>query len=153
MQAKITTWARDGAALSALRQAVFVGEQGVPAALEFDTLDAQPKRTAHAVLRDDAGEVIATGRIVFSRGKTNSTVTPRIGRMAVRHDRRGLGAGGHVLSALADHARRLGYDEVLLHAQAHAATFYALHGFVQVGPTFTEADILHVEMRKKLHIA
>jgi predicted GNAT family N-acyltransferase len=148
--ARITTWARDGAALSALRQAVFVGEQGVPAALEFDALDAMPKRTAHAVLRDDAGEVIATGRLVLSRGADGAWMTPRIGRMAVAKILRGQGAGGRVLHALADHAQRLGYSDVLLHAQAHAASFYAQHGFVQVGELFTEADILHVEMRKNL---
>ncbi len=148
--AKITTWARDGAALSALRQAVFVGEQGVAATLEFDALDAMPKRTAHAVLRNDEGEVIATGRLVLSRGADGTWITPRIGRMAVAKALRGQSAGGRVLHALADQARYLGYTDVLLHAQAHAASFYALHGFVQVGDMFTEADILHVEMRKNL---
>ena len=148
--AKITTWARDGAALSALRQAVFVGEQGVPATLEFDALDAMPKRTAHAVLRSDEGEVIATGRLVLSRAPDGTWITPRIGRMAVAKTLRGQGAGGRVLHTLADHARYLGYTNVLLHAQSHAASFYALHGFVQVGETFTEADILHVEMVKNL---
>ena len=145
MIANITTWARDGVALSALRQAVFVGEQGVPAALEVDALDAQPKRTAHAVLRDAAGAVIATGRLVF-----DNAAVPRIGRMAVAREARGQGAGGAVLHALVVHAQRLGYVQVLLHAQAHAASFYAAHGFAQEGETFMEADILHVEMRKNL---
>jgi predicted GNAT family N-acyltransferase len=150
--AKITTWARDGAELSALRQAVFVGEQGVPAALEFDALDAQPKRTAHALIRDEAGLVIATGRLVLTRESSTPTTPaiPRIGRMAVSRELRGQGAGGQVLQALCAHAQCLGYTEVLLHAQAHAAGFYAAHGFVQFGEQFTEANILHVEMRKKL---
>ena len=156
--AKITTWARDGAVLSALRQAVFVGEQGVPAALEFDALDAQPKRTAHAILRDandgargDAnGNVIATGRLVLTRDAFAPSATPRIGRMAVVRSARGQGAGAQVLHTLVAHAQRLGYASVLLHAQAHAAGFYAAHGFVQVGEPFTEAGIVHIEMHKNL---
>jgi predicted GNAT family N-acyltransferase len=150
--AKITTWARDGAELSALRQIVFVGEQGVPAELEFDALDAQPKRTAHALIRDAAGVVIATGRLVLTRESATSAAhaIPRIGRMAVRRDVRGQGAGGRVLQVLCAHAQCLGYTEVLLHAQAHAAGFYAEHGFAQVGEQFIEANILHLEMRKAL---
>ena len=153
-RAKITTWARDGAVLSALRQAVFVGEQGVPAALEFDALDAQPKRTAHAILRDAGGDangnVIATGRLVLTRDASAPSTIPRIGRMAVVRSARGQGAGAQVLHTLVAHAQRLGYASVLLHAQAHAAGFYAAHGFVQVGDPFTEAGIVHIEMHKNL---
>lgn len=45
-------------------------------------------------------------------------------------------------------ARRMGIDEVTLHAQTHAAGFYAKHGFRAEGEEFMEAGIRHVVMRR-----
>jgi predicted GNAT family N-acyltransferase len=73
-----------------------------------------------------------------------------IGRMAVLKSARGTGVGAKVLDALTAQAGRLGYTELVLSAQTHAAPFYARAGFEPVGDEFEEAGIPHVEMRKRL---
>jgi predicted GNAT family N-acyltransferase len=62
---------------------------------------------------------------------------------------RGTGVGAKVLDALMAKATELGYPELILNAQTHAAPFYARVGFEQVGDEFEEAGIPHIEMRKR----
>ena len=128
----------------ALRIRVFVGEQGVPADIELDEADTAPD-TVHAVAVHD-GVVIGTGRLladVDGRG-------PHIGRMAVEQDRRRDGIGGRVLQFLEDQGRGLGYRQITLHAQEYVKSFYARHGYREVGESFMEAGIPHREMVKDL---
>jgi predicted GNAT family N-acyltransferase len=125
----------------ALRHEVFVVEQGVPAALERDELDA----TADHVIAVDAPGAVATGRLVRVDADTG-----KIGRMAVRADARGKGAGRAVLAELERIARERGLGSVILHAQASAESFYARLGYAAEGPRFEEAGIEHVLMRKRL---
>lgn len=122
-------------ALRQVRETVFVQEQGVPLALEWDELDTL---CHHVIARDDAGRPIGTGRL-----------TPRhtIGRMAVLADWRGRGVGDALLRALVEQARALGWRELSLHAQVPAIGFYARHGFLPVGERFMEAGIEHQSMR------
>jgi predicted GNAT family N-acyltransferase len=117
-----------------LRVEVFVVEQGVPIELEWDEAD---EVSTHAVAYDEAGQVIATGRLLPDG---------HIGRMAVRKSARGKGIGGQVLRALLDEAKRLGYCELVLHAQTHAVDFYLRHGFEILGEEFMEAGIPHQKM-------
>lgn len=127
--------------LRRVREAVFVQEQGVPLALEWDELDPL---CHHVVARDDNGEAVGTGRL-----------TPKhtIGRMAVLPDWRGRGVGDAMLHALLAQARELGWREVSLHAQASAIDFYARHGFLPFGERFEEAGIDHQSMRILLDAA
>jgi predicted GNAT family N-acyltransferase len=118
----------------ALRIEVFVVEQGVPVELEWDEAD---EVSLHAVAYDDEGQPVATGRLLPDG---------HIGRMAVRKSARGQGIGAEVLSALLAEAQRLGYGELVLHAQTHAKGFYLKHGFAQNGGEFMEAGIPHVRM-------
>ena len=115
----------------ALRIEVFVVEQGVPVELEWDEAD---EVSTHAVAYDEEGLPVATGRLLPDR---------HIGRMAVRKSARGQGIGAQVLRALLDEAKRLGYRELVLHAQTHAVEFYARHGFKLHGEEFMEAGIPH----------
>lgn len=115
----------------ALRIEVFVVEQGVPVELEWDEAD---EVSTHAVAYDEAGQPVATGRLLPDG---------HIGRMAVRKSARGQGIGAQVLRALLEEAKRLGYRELVLHAQTHAAGFYARHGFELRGEEFIEAGIPH----------
>ena len=117
-----------------LRVEVFVVEQGVPIELEWDEAD---EVSTHAVAYDEAGQVIATGRLLPDG---------HIGRMAVRKSARGRGIGGQVLRALLDEAKRLGYSELVLHAQTHAIDFYFKHEFQIEGDEFLEAGIPHRRM-------
>ena len=128
-------WESDCARLRAVREAVFVREQGVPMDLEWDGLDAG---CVHALAESDAGQAIGTGRLLADG---------HIGRMAVLRDWRGCGVGAALLAFLLAEAQRLGMPEVVLHAQTHALAFYARHGFIAEGPLFVEAGIPHQRMR------
>lgn len=147
-------YARDFDALRAVREAVFVREQGVPPALELDEADA---RCIHVVARDASGQAIGTGRLVPPEEATagdapGTGVAPsaRIGRMAVLADWRGRGVGDALLAALMEAAAARHWNRVLLHAQATAIRFYQRHGFLPQGPRFVEAGIEHLTMWRHL---
>lgn len=131
----------------ALRRRVFVDEQGVPPAVEYDAADPS---ALHVVAAID-GVVVGTGRLVLPR-TDRATPAPRIGRMAVDPTERGHGVGTALLRALEHAAADAGASLVTLHAQCHARRFYDRAGYRQVGEPFTEAGIEHVEMRKSLPV-
>jgi predicted GNAT family N-acyltransferase len=131
-------WDALPAAARAIREAVFVCEQQVPIELEWDEFDA---RSLHALALGDGDQPVGTGRLLPDG---------RIGRMAVLPPWRGRGVGAAILSALIAHAARLEMPRVLLHAQTHAAGFYARGGFLTVGGEFLEAGIPHVTMVRDL---
>jgi predicted GNAT family N-acyltransferase len=125
----------DREALSALRLEVFVGEQGVPEALEWDDLDAD---SIHVLARDENSKAIGCGRL---------TPEHKIGRMAVDSAWRGQGVGAALLRELVARARALGWPDVALDAQVQALDFYAREGFVAEGDVFDDAGIPHQLMR------
>jgi YbgC/YbaW family acyl-CoA thioester hydrolase len=125
-----------------LRTEVFVDEQGVDQALEWDEHDAL---CVHAVLCNRLGAPVATGRLLPAVAGV-----AKIGRMAVKRVLRGQRLGDQVLSALMDAARQRGDKEILLHAQCSAEKFYLRQGFRRQGEVFMEADMPHVEMVCKL---
>src|SRR5690606_38030102 len=124
--------------LRAVREAVFIREQGVPAGIEIDDLDP---RCRYVLARDRHGRPIGTARLAPDG---------RIGRMAVLPEWRGHGVGSALLHALLRIARGQGLSRVNLHAQAGAIDFYRRHGFVPVGPPFMEAGIEHQAMAQRL---
>ena len=127
-----------------LRMRVFVGEQGVPVDIELDEADTDPDTVQAVALLD--GVVIGTGRLlpdVDGKG-------PHIGRMAVEQERRRGGVGGLVLNFLEDQGRARGFRQITLHAQEYVKSFYAGHGYREVGDVFEEAGIPHREMVKEL---
>lgn len=130
------TWDELGALASPLREAVFVAEQGVPLALEWDEFDAVSR---HVVARDSTGAVIGTGRLLPDS---------HIGRMAVATDWRGKDVGRALMERLIEEAARQNHHNLLLHAQTRAVGFYAKLGFVAEGPEFMEAGIPHRLMRR-----
>ncbi|MCD6681201.1 MAG: alpha/beta fold hydrolase [Burkholderiaceae bacterium] len=121
----------------ALRETVFVEEQGVPVAIERDGRDAE---ALHCVAYR-RGRGIATGRLLPEA---------KIGRMAVRADARGQGVATRVLEALVAKARARGDAVVELSAQCAVEEFYRRNGFESVGAPYTEAGIAHVRMRRVL---
>ncbi len=126
---------RDLAQLRAVREPVFVQEQQVPLALEWDELDPL---SHHVLAVADDGHPVGTGRL---------TPEPRIGRMAVLADWRSHGVGAAILARLLDQARVLGYASVEIHAQVDAMPFYERFGFQAWGEEFDEAGIRHRHMR------
>ena len=132
---RCAVWGEDGPALSAIRRKVFVVEQHVPEAEEWDDLDAVSQ---HVIALAGDGEAIGTGRLLPDG---------RIGRMAVLKAWRGRGVGSALLRELIGMVREGGFSETRLHAQTHALAFYRRHGYTPVGDEFMEAGIPHVEMR------
>lgn len=125
-------------AIHAVRQQVFVLEQGVPAELERDALDAV---CTHVLALDQQGRPIGTGRLAPDG---------RIGRMAVLADWRSQRVGQALLQALVHAAAQAGLASVHLHAQLPARGFYAREGFLPEGGGFEEAGIAHQQMRRRL---
>jgi len=121
-----------------LRKEVFVQEQGIDPALEWDEEDAH---CVHAVLCNHLGVPVATGRLLPSHQGV-----AKIGRMAVLRRLRETGLGRQVLLALVAQARQRGDTQVLLHAQRSAQGFYHRLGFMPQGEPFEEAGIGHIAM-------
>lgn len=124
-------WHRDCDSLRAVRQTVFIDEQQVPEALEWDGADLT---CTHVLAVSTHGAPIGTGRLLPDG---------HIGRMAVLRDWRGRGVGGAMLVYLLECARAEGFRQVRLHAQLHAMPFYAKYGFTAIGRRFVEAGIPH----------
>jgi YbgC/YbaW family acyl-CoA thioester hydrolase len=126
----------------ALRHAVFVAEQGIPAGMAGDDADAT---ALHALALNRLGRTLASGRLLAP-----APGVARIGRMAVLRELRGSGAGRAVLDALLAAARARGDHEAVLSAQVSAIGFYRRAGFEPSGEPFVEAGIGHQEMSLKL---
>jgi predicted GNAT family N-acyltransferase len=139
---RVGDWSTLGEPARAIRSAVFIGEQKIPADMEWDDAD---EGAVHAVAFNHLGRALATGRMM-----EHVPGVAKIGRMAVTAGSRHSGVGRAVLDALLDAARARGDREVVLHAQITAAPFYERAGFMRRGPVFDETGIAHVEMLRTL---
>jgi predicted GNAT family N-acyltransferase len=135
---RIATWKELGAGARAVRQAVFVDEQKVPANLEWDDRDDD---CVQLLATDSKGNAIGTGRLLDDGA---------IGRIAILAPHRGRGLGRAIMEALIAEARRRGFTETYLTAQTQATTFYEKLGFAVAGEEFVEAGIPHVTMKRSL---
>ena len=134
------TWleARDTA--YAIRYAVFVKEQGIPAELEIDDYDPIAE---HALAFVD-GQCVATARIHLDEQDPSKA---KIGRMAVLKDFRGQGIGTALLGEAIRAGMMQGASVFELHAQQSAVSFYAKLQFKPDGAIFDEVGIPHQRMR------
>lgn len=135
---RLADWGSASAPLAAVRRAVFVVEQAIPEAQEFDALDAP---SIHALALDAEGAPVGCGRLLPDG---------HIGRMAVLPQWRGRGVGGAILARLIETARLRGDARVVLNAQVQAMPFYARFGFTPTGAPFVEAGIPHQAMARSL---
>lgn len=129
----LVNWQDASTELSAIRSRVFIDEQGVPAELEWDGLDAS---AMHAKATSLTGEAIGTARLLPGG---------QIGRMAVLRRWRGIGIGTAMLQCLIDHAAEK--ERLFLNAQTSAESFYRRNDFETEGEIFMEAGIPHIRMR------
>ena len=121
-----------------LRIEIFVKEQGVPEENEFDSFDLE---VPHLVIFLD-GEAVATGRNI-PYGEN----TVKIGRIAVKKEKRGLHLGEKIVLELLRKAKEDGAKTVRVGAQTHAVGFYEKCGFSLVGtPEYMEENIPHYDM-------
>lgn len=126
-------WTRHGPLINAIRRRVFIEEQRVPEALEWEARDAQ----CDWFLAWVDGHAVGIARL---------TPDAHIGRMAVLPEWRRRGVGRALLQAALRRARERGLPSVSLHAQTHALGFYAREGFQAEGEVFLEAGIPHRRM-------
>lgn len=132
------TWRSDRAELELVRREVFINEQKIPEADEWDDAD---ENSSHVLAYSEKRDVVGTGRIE-PNGK--------IARLAVVAEYRGQGVGSAILTRLVEEARRQGFSQVYLHSQTHALEFYKKFGFVSDEEIFSEGGIPHVIARLDL---
>ncbi len=131
-------WREHAEAIRAVRHAVFVQEQGIPAALEWDGRDPACR---HVLAISHTGEPIGTARV---------QADGHIGRMAVLAPWRHMGVGRALLASLIRTAEEHRLTSVWLTAQVQAVGFYQRAGFVVDGDPFMEAGITHQRMVRRL---
>lgn len=127
---------REKEAAFAIRKNVFVIEQEVDPAEEYDDDD---EKSTHFIAYCE-GVPCGTARWRF---KDKGII--KLERFAVEKEYRGKGVGAALVRAvLADLPLA---DKVMMHAQLHAIAFYQKNGFETYGPEFEEAGIRHYAMK------
>lgn len=137
---KITT-AEELADAFAIRKAVFVEEQHVPLADEFDQFDELDAPCQHILVYHN-DKAVGTGRIRIVGG------IGKLERICLLEYCRSLGLGKVIIGALEAIAKEQNLKQVKLHGQTHAESFYEKLGYVTASPVFMEDSIPHVLMKK-----
>lgn len=134
----LVSWHDGEPLLRAVREAVFIREQGVPEELEWDGLDEDCR---HALALSLQGEAIGCGRLLANG---------HIGRVAVLPPWRRQRVGTAIMETLLDEARAQGLRGVDVDAQVQAMPFYRRLGFVEQGEEFMDAGLPHIKMTLEL---
>lgn len=125
----------------AVRQAVFIVEQKIDEAEEYDGLDDS---SLHFIAVSD-GKIVGTARVRFP-----SAEYAKIERMAVLKEFRRCGVGAGILALIEKELEARKVPVAVLHAQIAAAPFYESRGYKPIGAHFYEAGIEHSRMKKKI---
>jgi len=125
----------------AVRWAVFVEEQGLPADEEVDEWDGI---CDHLVATLD-GAVVGTARLV-----PQDAHTVRIGRVVVRREARHQGVATRLMLRCEARAAEQGREVVRLSAQWGVVSFYEQLGYVVTGDPYVEAGLVHMAMTKRI---
>ncbi|NEO84533.1 MAG: GNAT family N-acetyltransferase [Spirulina sp. SIO3F2] len=120
-----------------IRDRVFVQEQQIPLAHEFD---GQDPYALHA-LAYHQDQAVGTLRLRILNANTI-----KLERLAVLSPFRGQGIGSSLTQAALSQTQRQGYQQIVLHAQQYIVPLYAKLGFQAQGEPFIEADIPHIKM-------
>ena len=123
-----------------LRREVFVGEQGVSEADEFD---GREDECVH-VLAVDGGRVVGCCRLL------PAGAVVKLGRMVVAPDRRREGIAAAMLAESDAQAAALGAGLITLSAQTYVTSLYEQAGYEVTSAAFDEVGIEHVRMEKRL---
>lgn len=121
---------------SYVRGQVFIVEQGIDWAIEFDNLD--PECVLFTAYIDD----VACGAARLYKNK--------VGRVATLKEYRKRGVGAALMEKIEEYALNNNIKVLKLHAQLYVRNFYENLGYLAEGDIFTEADIEHVLMTKEI---
>jgi predicted GNAT family N-acyltransferase len=127
----------------ALRYAILRAPWNQPKGSERDE---QEHVAIHAMITDEAGNCIATGRL-----QLNNATEGQIRFMAVSELHRGKKLGKQILDFLEAKARERECRKIVLQARENAVEFYLANGYTIEEKTFLLFDsIQHYRMSKKL---
>ncbi|MEH7084635.1 GNAT family N-acetyltransferase [Neobacillus drentensis] len=143
MYAKRITMDEDLKAAFAIREQVFVKEQGVPLEDEFDQFDTLNGLCEHILVHYNE-QTVGTGRIRFIHG------VGKLERICILEPYRKFGLGKIIIQALEEIAEKRGASQVKLHGQTQAEGFYRKLGFRTSSTIFMEDGIPHILMLKEL---
>ncbi len=135
---KATNWHADREALMKIREKVFIQEQNVSLADEWDDKD---EVAAHFLVLLENGEAIACARVLLEKNLFH------VGRVAVLAQHRNQKIGRQLMQSILLWCKQQKPDfKIYLHAQTSRITFYEYLGFVAKGNVFMDAGIEHIEM-------
>ncbi len=113
---------------------------------EITTKDEWEDQSLHALMLDENGNAIATGRLQY-----NSAEEGQIRSMAVEESFRGKGIGTEVLKFLEEKGKEKGLTRLVLDSRDHAVKFYEKNGYTIEGDSYTLFGVIpHFRMAKKL---
>ena len=137
-----TNWQTHQQSLREIRELVFIQEQQVPIADEWDDKD---ETATHFLVTTDAGIAIACARLLVE-AHANQTLY-HIGRVAVLAKYRQQAIGRELMAAVITYCKQAHPDyKIYLHAQTTSQRFYEHLGFTACGEVFMDAGIPHIEM-------
>ena len=121
-----------------LRIEIFVVEQSC----YYQELDDEDKEAFHVSIYNN-GIIVAVGRIIPDLN--NREV--KIGRIAVKMNQRKKGLASSMMEDMLNFiSKKYGDFSVLLSAQTYLIKFYQSYGFNEIGDTYLEDGIEHINM-------
>jgi predicted GNAT family N-acyltransferase len=123
----------------AIRQNVFIEEQGVNSSKEQDKFEEE---AVHYLLRYNSNNVGAARRRATDNGI-------KLERFAILREYRGRGMGKKLVEEVLKDVED-SKEQIYLHAQIQVVDFYANLNFVKEGELFKEAGISHYKMTFKV---
>jgi predicted GNAT family N-acyltransferase len=133
-----TDWQTHRESLRKIRDIVFIQEQHVPIADEWDDKD---ETAMHFLATNSQGVAVACARVLLEKNLFH------IGRVAVLTEHRQAGIGRGLMQFILDWCAQEHPDyKVYLHAQTSRIAFYEHLNFIAHGDVFMDAGIPHIEM-------
>lgn len=137
-----TSWQLHHADLTKIRTEVFMREQHVSAADEWDGLDEQ---ATHFLALTVSGNAVGCARLLHEISDENNLY--HIGRVAILRPFRNQGIGYQLMQFVIDHCKKNApHNHIYLHAQTERRHFYETLGFIAEGDEFMDAGIPHISM-------
>ena len=124
-----------------LRIEIFVVEQSC----YYQELDDEDKEAFHVSIYNN-GIIVAVGRIIPDLNNREI----KIGRIAVKMNQRKKGFASSMMEDMLNFiSKKYGDFSVLLSAQTYLIKFYQSYGFNEIGDTYLEDGIEHINMELK----